>query len=90
MFEEKTFEFFPAAKAEYIQHFLVKEPMPGIDEEYNFIKKFLNNLSLERVNKTIAAFNLNKPAFILLNTTEAQKNIVSSTDLLAAFGKAKP
>lgn len=74
---------------EYIQHFLVKEPMPGIDEEYNFIKKFLNNLSLERVNKTIAAFNLNKPAFILLNTTEAQKNIVSSTDLLAAFGKAK-
>lgn len=75
--------------AEYMQHFLENEPMPGIEEEHKFMMNFLHSLTLEKVNATIKTFNLNSPAFILYNATEAQKNIVSTEALIAAYENSK-
>ena len=36
---------------EYIRNFLEKEPVPGIENEYNYYKEFLETISLEEVNK---------------------------------------
>ena len=35
---------------EYVSNFLTNEPMPGIEYEYNLMKKYLNNITLEEVN----------------------------------------
>jgi zinc protease len=36
---------------EYIRNFLEDEPIPGIEFEYAFAKKYLNQISLEEINK---------------------------------------
>jgi zinc protease len=38
--------------SEYIRNFLTKEPIPGIEFEFNFVKEFLDGISLEEVNET--------------------------------------
>lgn len=40
---------------EYIRHFLEKEPVPGIENEYAYYKEFLEGITLEEVNKLTAA-----------------------------------
>jgi zinc protease len=40
---------------EYIRNFLEKEPIPGIENEYNYYKAFIDGVTLEEVNKTTAA-----------------------------------
>lgn len=39
---------------EYINHFLEKEPIPGIENEYQYHKTFLDNISLQEVNEYAA------------------------------------
>jgi zinc protease len=39
---------------EYIQHFLAGEPSPGIENEYNYFKQFLEGITLEDVNRYAA------------------------------------
>ncbi len=74
---------------EYMQHFLVNEPIPGIEAEHKFITDFLHSLTLEKVNETVKAFNLNAPAFILYNATDALKNAVTKEELIATFEHSK-
>lgn len=40
--------------AEYIRHFLEDEPIPGIENEYNYYQQFLDQISLEEVNEYAA------------------------------------
>ncbi len=35
---------------EYVQHFLNNEPIPGAKNEFNFVKKLLDDISLEEIN----------------------------------------
>jgi len=37
--------------SEYIRNFLTEEPIPGIEFEYNFVKEFLDGITLEEVNE---------------------------------------
>jgi zinc protease len=39
---------------EYIRHFLEKEPIPGIENEFKYYKEFLDGISLDEVNKLTA------------------------------------
>jgi len=36
---------------EYVSHFLTKEPSPGITFEFEFIKKYLDGITLEEINQ---------------------------------------
>jgi zinc protease len=74
---------------EYFEHFLKKVPTPGIEAEQKFIEKYLNELSLEKVNKLVSKFDVNKPTYILFNATEAHKNLITEAGLINAFEKAK-
>ncbi|MCU0418366.1 MAG: insulinase family protein [Cyclobacteriaceae bacterium] len=40
---------------EYVRNFLQKEPIPGIENEYNYYKQFLDGITLDEVNKFAAA-----------------------------------
>lgn len=74
---------------EYIEHFLYKEPSPGIVAEHAFVQKMLTQLTLSEINERVKSLDLNKPVFILYNTTEAQKNSISATGLLQEFELAR-
>jgi zinc protease len=39
---------------EYVRNFLEKEPIPGIENEYNYYKQYLDGITLEEVNKAAA------------------------------------
>jgi zinc protease len=38
---------------EYLRNFLVKEPIPGIEFEYNFVKEFLAGITPEEINELL-------------------------------------
>jgi zinc protease len=38
--------------SEYIRNFLTDEPIPGIEFEFNFVREFLDSISLQEVNET--------------------------------------
>ena len=41
---------------EYIRNFLVDEPIPGIEFEYAFAQKYINQISLDEINQLSAKF----------------------------------
>lgn len=40
--------------SEYIRHFLEEEPIPGIENEYRYYQRFLNEISLSELNQYVA------------------------------------
>ncbi|HTE31057.1 MAG TPA: pitrilysin family protein, partial [Chryseolinea sp.] len=71
---------------EYIRNFLEKEPIPGIENEYKYYKKFLDGITLEEVNqfvqKTVPAPGDSK-LVILTGPEKAEFKIPTSAELLA-------
>lgn len=71
---------------EYINNFLEKEPIPGIETEYSYYQEYLNSISLEEVNqyaaKTIPATNANK-LIVLTGPDKAAFHIPTNAELLA-------
>jgi zinc protease len=77
--------------SEYIRHFLKDEPIPGIENEYRYYQKFLNEITLEEVNeyvaKTIPAPG--EPKLVILTGPEkADFEIPDDEKLLAMTEKA--
>lgn len=70
---------------EYINNFLEKEPIPGIETEYSYYQDYLNTISLEEVNqyaaKTIPATSANK-LIVLTGPDKAAFAIPTNTELL--------
>ena len=76
---------------EYIRNFLEQEPIPGIENEYNYYKQFLDGISLEEVNtfaSTLIPSNENK-LVILQGPEKADFTIPSNADLLSMTNNAE-
>ncbi len=76
---------------EYIRNFLEQEPIPGIENEYNYYKQFLDGISLEEVNGFASALipsNENK-LVILQGPEKADFTIPSNADLLSMTNNAE-
>ncbi|MBK5279340.1 MAG: insulinase family protein [Bacteroidia bacterium] len=76
---------------EYIRNFLEQEPIPGIENEYNYYKQFLEGISLEEVNQFAAKLipsNENK-LVILQGPEKADFTLPSNADLLALSARAE-
>jgi zinc protease len=76
---------------EYIQHFLTKEPAPGIEMEFNFFKKFLEGITLEEVNKFAATHipaDTENKFVVLTGPQKAEFKIPTNEELLAIAEKA--
>lgn len=56
--------------SEYIRHFLEKEPMPGIEWEYNFYKQQLPRIGLDEVNALISSYIKDDNRVIILTGPE--------------------
>ena len=72
--------------SEYIRNFLEKEPIPGIENEFNYYQEFLDGISVEEVNeftkKTIPSLKDNK-LVILTGPEQADFKMPTNDELLA-------
>ncbi|MEO7801366.1 MAG: pitrilysin family protein, partial [Ginsengibacter sp.] len=71
--------------SEYIRNFLVKEPIPGIETEYDYYKAFVPSITLDEVNAIGKSLVNNNNKFVALTGPEpsAGKNLPTGEELLA-------
>ena len=76
--------------AEYIRHFLVGEPIPGIEYEYNLYKQYLPGISIEEINVLARSWLPDENRVVLINLPEKEGiNEVRESDLLAIFSSVE-
>ena len=71
---------------EYVQNFLEKEPIPGIENEYNYHKEFLNDIALEEVNQYAAKIippDTESKLVVLTGPDKAEFKIPTNEELLS-------
>lgn len=66
---------------ELVRHFLTNEPVPGIEWEYNIVKKNIDKITLADVNKFKEDINIDKTYFALV-TTKTSDKLPSDKDLM--------
>ncbi|TFB12708.1 insulinase family protein [Candidatus Marinimicrobia bacterium MT.SAG.4] len=76
--------------SEYIRHFLVGEPIPGIEYEYELYKQYLPGISVKEINELARSWLPDENRVVLINLPE-KKGIeeVKESDLLALFSSVK-
>jgi zinc protease len=70
---------------EYIRNFLEDEPIPGIENEYKYYQRFLNEITLDELNSYVASTipAANAPKLVMLTGPEkAEFNIPSGPELV--------
>lgn len=72
---------------EYIQNFLVGEPSPGIEKEYEYVKSLLPSITLEEVNAISKNFSEDKNRFVYVTGPEpkADAKLPDGKELLAVM-----
>lgn len=77
--------------SEYIRAFLQQEPIPGIENEYNYYKTYMDGITLEEVNayakKVIPTVDTNK-LVLLTGPDKADFKIPTGAELLAIADNA--
>jgi zinc protease len=78
-----------ALVGEYIRHFLEQEPIPGIENEYNYYQKFLGDITLAEVNHYVAETipAPTEPKLIILTGPEKSDFEMPSNDALLAMAQ---
>jgi len=57
---------------EYVNNFLINEPIPGIEWEYDFVKQYLASVKLEDVNKLAAQWITKENMVVTLNAPDKE------------------
>ena len=61
---------------EYIRHFLQKEPVPGIEYEYELYKQFVPHITLEEVNTLVNKWITDNNRVFVVNSPEKEGVVV--------------
>jgi zinc protease len=79
--------------AEYVNNFLVEEPTPGIEWEYDFVKQYLSSVKLADINKLanewitksnlVVTMNAPDKAGVKIPSDAEVQNIIKSVDVAA-------
>jgi zinc protease len=73
---------------ELIRNFINKEPIPGIEKEFDMYKKFLPGIKLSEVNSLINQWIKPTDRAVIVTAPESEKdNLVKETELLAIVNK---
>ncbi len=65
---------------EYVNNFLINEPIPGIEWEYDFVKQYLSSVKLEEVNQLASRWITKDNMVITLNAPDKPGVKIPSTD----------
>lgn len=74
--------------SELVGHFLENEPVPGIEYEYGFTKKYLEGITLEEVNAIIKSRIKDENRVVYLTSPEKEEVLLPTTDDLLNWVKA--
>lgn len=76
---------------EYVNNFLINEPIPGIEWEYDFVKQYLSAVKLEDVNKLASQWITKNNMVVTLNAPDKEgvkipseeelKKVIESADV---------
>jgi zinc protease len=73
---------------ELINHFLNKEPIPGIEYEFHLYKQYLPTITLNEVNALISSWIKPTDRSIIVMAPESEKkNLISEKNILALLNK---
>jgi zinc protease len=72
IFNEREKEESEKYVREYVGNFLNKEPIPGIEWEYDFVKQYLASVKLEEINSLAAKWITKKNMVITLNAPDKE------------------
>ncbi|WP_176214793.1 M16 family metallopeptidase [Reichenbachiella faecimaris] len=73
---------------ELVSHFLEKEPVPGIEYEYEFVKNYLEEISLEEVNAIIGNQITEENRVVYLTAPDNEEITLPTNEDLLAWVKA--
>jgi zinc protease len=65
---------------EYVNNFLINEPIPGIEWEYDLVNQYLSSVKLEDVNKLAAQWITKNNMVVTLNAPDKESVKVPSSD----------
>ncbi|MFI5132743.1 MAG: M16 family metallopeptidase [Chitinophagales bacterium] len=65
---------------EYVNHFLIHEPTPGIEWEYDFVKQYLSAVKLEDINKLAAQWITKNNMVVTMNAPDKEGIKIPSAD----------
>ena len=65
---------------EYVNNFLVEEPIPGIEWEYNFVKNYLPKIKLDDVNKLASTWLSKNNMVVTVNAPEKEGIRIPTSD----------
>jgi zinc protease len=74
---------------EYLNNFLVQEPIPGIEKEFEYVKAMLPTITLEEVNAVSKPIKDQKNLFVYLSGPEKETEKLPSDKELLAIIDAK-
>lgn len=69
---------------EYVNNFLINEPIPGIEWEYDFVKQYLATVKLEDVNKLAAQWITKDNMVVTLNAPDKADVKIPSAEEVSA------
>jgi zinc protease len=74
---------------EYIRHFLEKEPIPGIEKEYHYYQKFLEEITLEEINQYVSKTipSPEEPKLVILTGPEKADFQIPDNEALLAMAE---
>lgn len=77
--------------AEYARNFLMKETIPGIENEFFYVKEFLPTITLDEINQTARKIipHTEDKLIVYLGSTNPAQVTPSKEQLLAAVSKAE-
>jgi zinc protease len=70
---------------EFIRNFLSKEPIPGIEVEYNFVKQILPEIKIADVNELAKDLEAGQKKFVLVTGPEKRDIAIPENDALLAL-----
>ena len=69
---------------EYVNNFLINEPIPGIEWEYDFVKQYLSTVKLEEVNSLAKQWITKDNMVVTLNAPDKADVKIPSADEITA------
>ena len=65
--------------SQYVQHFVSKQPIPGAKREYNYAKKYIDEITLDEINEMVKSW-ITKENLVAVVTMPEKEGIIIPTE----------
>lgn len=70
---------------QYVNHFLKGSAIPGIEYEYYFLKRHLESIKLQEVNRLAESFNSSDNRVVILEAPENDRHLIPNDSILLSW-----